>query len=239
MAAFRVEELAKRARLSVDTIRYYQHRGLLPPPERNGRVAYYSPAHLARLSRIKELKQQGLSLQTIKRVLEGIHPADAALVAAVAGKEEPSLTLEEVAAAAGVPAALLESLVAEGLLVPRNPGAERPYTESDVSAVRAGLALLEAGVPLSALLDLGRRYTRAVQKIADDAVALFDEHIRQPTRTKDEPPVAREHVIEAFNRLLPAASALVRHNFERAVIQAAHRRIEDTAREHTPERKRQ
>src|SRR3990170_3232949 len=85
--SFRVEELAKRAKLSVDTVRYYQHRGLLPPPERNGRVAYYSPAHLARLSRIKELKQQGLSLQTIKRVLEGIHPADAALVAAVAGKE--------------------------------------------------------------------------------------------------------------------------------------------------------
>jgi DNA-binding transcriptional MerR regulator len=234
---FRVDELARRGRVSVDTIRYYQHRGLLPAPARRGREAFYDSSHVARIERIKELKEQGLSLETIQRVLEGIHPADAALVAAVASagggstsdRPERALSLEEVGAEAGVPLTLLESLVTEGLLVPRNPGADRPFTDADVQAVRAGLVLLDAGVPLSDLLALGHRYTEVVKEIADQAVALFDEHVRQPSRDKDEPPIARDRVLEAFNQLLPAASALVRHNFERELLAAAHRRIEETA----------
>ncbi|MEX1046059.1 MAG: MerR family transcriptional regulator [Actinomycetota bacterium] len=222
----RVEELAKKAKVSVDTIRYYQHRGLLDPPQRSGRVANYSQAHLTRLMRIKELKDQGLSLSTIQRVLDGLHPADAALVSAVAGTQDAALTLEEVAGRAGVPPPLLQSIVAEGLLVPRNPDAERPYTESDVQALRAGMKLLEAGVPLSDLLSLGRRYTGAVNEIAEEAVALFDEYVRQPARSKEKPAQAKEHVVEAFNELLPAASALVRHNFERAILRAAQERID-------------
>jgi hypothetical protein len=35
---FRVEELSRRADVSVDTIRFYQKRQLLPPPEREGRI---------------------------------------------------------------------------------------------------------------------------------------------------------------------------------------------------------
>jgi hypothetical protein len=36
----RVEEVARRAAVSVDTIRFYQKRGLLPPPRRAGRIAW-------------------------------------------------------------------------------------------------------------------------------------------------------------------------------------------------------
>ena len=35
----RVEQLAGRAELSVDTVRYYQKLGLLHPPLKEGRVA--------------------------------------------------------------------------------------------------------------------------------------------------------------------------------------------------------
>ncbi|HEV7525836.1 MAG TPA: MerR family DNA-binding transcriptional regulator, partial [Acidimicrobiia bacterium] len=38
---WRVEDLARIADLSVDTIRFYQKRRLLPPPERSGRIAWY------------------------------------------------------------------------------------------------------------------------------------------------------------------------------------------------------
>jgi DNA-binding transcriptional MerR regulator len=41
----RVEQLAAAADTSVDTIRYYQARGLLPAPTRKGRVAWYSQDH--------------------------------------------------------------------------------------------------------------------------------------------------------------------------------------------------
>lgn len=228
---FRVAELAARAGLSVDTIRFYQHRGLLEPPAREGRVAFYDDSHLARLERIRELKDQGLTLQTIKRVIEGIHPADAALVTAVAGgtTQQPRLTLTEVGEATGVPLELLRSLAEEGLLPPATPGVDRAYSDADVAAVRAGLQLLEAGVPIERLLALGRRYAQATDDIADEAVALFDEFIRQPAREGADPEAAAAQALEAFERLLPAASTLVRHTFERAVLTAARRRIAEQA----------
>ena len=46
---YRVEELAKASGLPVDTIRFYQGKGLLPAPRRLGRLAVYGDAHLERL----------------------------------------------------------------------------------------------------------------------------------------------------------------------------------------------
>ena len=60
MDRLRVEELAERADVSVDTIRFYQKRQLLPPPAREGRVAWYGPEHVERLARIRELRADGL-----------------------------------------------------------------------------------------------------------------------------------------------------------------------------------
>jgi DNA-binding transcriptional MerR regulator len=45
----RVEELALAAEVSVDTVRYYQKQRLLPPPGRDGRLAFYDDEHLARI----------------------------------------------------------------------------------------------------------------------------------------------------------------------------------------------
>lgn len=225
---YRVDEFATMAGVSVDTIRFYQHRGLLPPPERRGRVGYYGGAHLERLERIKELQGQGLSLTTIARVLDGLHPADAALVAAVAsgsGVATRRLSLEGLSEETGVPAELLSSLIAEGLLTPSDPDDAAPYGAGDVTAVRAGLALLESGIPLTKLLELARTYTVAVDQVAEQAVALFDEHVRKPARSGESPEEAQRHVISAFEALLPAAGTLVRHQFEQAVLRAARARI--------------
>ena len=233
---YRVEELAETARTSVDTIRYYQHRGLLPPPTREGRVAFYDEAHLARLNEVKELKDRGLSLATIARLVDGgsLHPVDAALVSAVAASGETGLTLEEVAERSGVPADLLRRLADEGLFLPADADSPRPYGPGDVQAVRSGLALMEAGVPIDKLLELGRSYQAAVDDVAEQAVALFDEYVRRPTRSgegEEDPDAASEHVLEAFQQLLPAASSLVRLTFERALLRAARERIDEAARD--------
>ena len=81
-AGIRVEELARRADVSVDTIRFYQKRQLLPPPERVGRIAWYDDEHVSRLARIKELQRDGFSLAVIRRLVAGsprarIRPAGA------------------------------------------------------------------------------------------------------------------------------------------------------------------
>ena len=127
-ATLRVEDLARAADVSVDTIRFYQKRRLLPPPTRKGRIAWYGPEHTERLARIRDLQQRGFSLALIRRLLDGeLDAADVPLAAAVAtaaaGSDDPAdaalLTLDDVAAGAGVPAPLLDAVVRTGVLVPR------------------------------------------------------------------------------------------------------------------------
>ena len=82
---YRVEQLAAACDVSVDTIRYYQSRGLLPAPEREGRVAFYGEEHVERIRRIRALQGKGLTLAAVARVIEGdLEPVDVELAAAVA-----------------------------------------------------------------------------------------------------------------------------------------------------------
>ena len=119
----RVDELAERAGVSVDTIRYYQGRGLVPPPARRGRTAHYGPEHVERLERIRGLQSQGLSLAAIGRLLSGDldrrdEPLLAAVAGAGAGRPGPALTLAELAASSDIPLGLLQAAEREGLLSP-------------------------------------------------------------------------------------------------------------------------
>ncbi len=228
----RVEELARRADVSVDTIRFYQKRRLLPPPEREGRIAWYGSGHVERLARIKELQRQGFSLVVIRRLLEGeLDPADeplaAAVVAADHGTPDELLTGDELAARAGVPRELIDAVAKEGLLIPHRHDGEARFTTADVDIVAAGLRLLETGLPLPDLLALARRHNAATRVTAEEAVAMFDEHVRQPLLAADLDDDARaERLVEAFRVLLPAVSALVAHHFQRVLLQVAQEHLE-------------
>ena len=228
-----MEELARRADVAVDTVRYYQAKGLLPPPRRAGRLAWYDDGHLERIRRIRALAARGLTLATIGRLVTGeLDEADAALATAVAtepaaGEPEELLTLEELAGRTGIPLALLEAVAREGLLVPRRSGGQLWFTAADVGMAQAGLALLEAGLPLPEVLELARRHHAAMREVAERAVALFDAHIRRPLRSSglaDEEAAAR--LVEAFSRLLPATTALVAHHFRRTLLAVATEHIE-------------
>lgn len=67
--ALTVEELAETTGVSVRNIRYYASLGLLPAPERRGRMAYYGPEHRARLDLTVALQEHGFTLQAIERYL--------------------------------------------------------------------------------------------------------------------------------------------------------------------------
>src|SRR5256885_1078882 len=96
---YRIEQLARTAGVAVDTIRFYQGKGLLEAPRREGRVTWYGEPHVERLKRIKELQQQGFTLTVIQRFLAGeLEASDEALVAAVTRPAAPqTLTLGELA----------------------------------------------------------------------------------------------------------------------------------------------
>lgn len=222
----RVEELARRADVSVDTIRFYQKRRLLPAPARQGRIAWYGDEHVERLAHIRELQRQGFSLAVIRRLVDGdLDDADAPLAAAVAGAQLGDaglLSIEEVAARVGVPAALLEAVARERLIVAVERDGRRGYTTADVEVLRAGLRLLEAGFPLPELLALARRHHDSTRAIAADAVEMFDEHVRRPLLEADLSDDDRaEHLVAAFETLLPTVTALVANHFRRVLLDVA------------------
>jgi DNA-binding transcriptional MerR regulator len=228
----RGDQLAARAGVSVDTVRFYQSRALLPPPERHGRIALYSDEHLGRLTRIRELKDKGFTLQSIKRMLDGDVDADEVLAVAVGealpGEEgaDESLSLDELATQTGVSAALLRAIEREGLLAPLIVDGEPKYSPDDAAAVAAGLELLAAGLPLSELLDLARRHDEAMRTVAEQAVELFVRYVRDPIHvTASSEEEAASLLIDAFRRMLPATTSLVAHHFRRVVLAVAQDRI--------------
>ena len=67
-----IDEIATVARVPSRTIRFYQARGALMPPEIRGRVAYYGEKHVERLRLIAQLQDRGLSIKAIRDLLSSI-----------------------------------------------------------------------------------------------------------------------------------------------------------------------
>jgi len=226
---YRIEQLARAAGVAVDTIRFYQGKGLLEAPRREGRVTWYGDTHVERLKRIKDLQQQGFTLTVIQRFLAGeLEASDEALVAAVTRPSAPqTLTLGELAERSGVAEPLLMSLQQAGLLVPIEGGDEALYPADDLEAIAAGMKLIAAGVPLGALMDLGKDYATAVDRTARKAVDLFDRHVRERIQAEGgETEAAERRLLQTFNDLLEASGTLVRHHFQRTLLRAAREHIE-------------
>jgi DNA-binding transcriptional MerR regulator len=221
---YRVEQLAAAAKVRVDTLRFYQARGLLPAPRREGRAAIYVDAHLERLRRIRSLQQQGFTLSQIQRVLENpVLDAQEPLLGALIEESigERALTREELAVEAGMPEGLVLAAESAGLLEPVIVNGEPRFSEADLAMARAGLGLLEAGFPLQELLNLATRHARSVQSACDAAIDLFDDHIRKGNPGSDD----GESVTQIFKELLPQVTRLVALHFQRTLVNRALNRL--------------
>ena len=66
----KIGELGRATATKVETIRYYERLGLLPPPDRTeGNYRTYTPAHVQRLSFIRHARGLGFDLGEIRSLL--------------------------------------------------------------------------------------------------------------------------------------------------------------------------
>lgn len=213
----RAEELAERAGISVQLLRSYQSKGLLPPPRHEGRVAWYSPAHLHRLQLIRDLKARGYSLRMI---VEALH--DEQTARSVDPGDGAPMRLRDVAEASGLPVEMIRSLEASHVLRPHRIGRTERYTEADVRAVRRVLTLLGVGLPLEKFLAIAEPQLASADRVASEAVEAWDRHVCARIREHELTPEEEARRTVASLRLLVAAvSELVAYNVERAVLNAA------------------
>jgi DNA-binding transcriptional MerR regulator len=167
---FRIDELARQAGLTVDTIRYYAREGLLEPPERCGRHKLYGREHLDRLRRIRELQEQRFSLAAIRAIVTAGRPGLESLFTS-AGR---AYTYDELVERAAADRDLVDRLHDVGLLPDPVEFGREAYDDSDLGLLRAVAELREIGMTPEILVGLGEiyvRHFRALQRDVHDMLA--------------------------------------------------------------------
>jgi DNA-binding transcriptional MerR regulator len=180
-----IDELARRVRLPVRTIREYHTMRLLPPPERRGRVGLYGSTHVQRLQLIARLQRRGYSLAGIRDLL-GAWESGTDLTTLL-GFDESQAVLDE------TPLRLTWSELSQRLpaLDPATLGRAgqiglvRRYGE-DLFLVRSPALLglvadrVRAGVPLDEALDVIEVLTDGLDTLARKLADLIVERVWEP-----------------------------------------------------------
>ncbi|WP_432099628.1 MerR family transcriptional regulator [Streptomyces sp. WAC 04229] len=211
---YRMEELAGLAGITVRTLRFYRERKLIPPPRREGRIAWYDDHHLARLRTIAALLERGHTLNGIAELADAFdHGRD---VGDLLGLGEPTeetpvrLTPEELAARF------------EGEVTPENLAAAMDLgylgTDGDElvhishSLLEVSSALVREGIPLAEVLQAGAR----VREHADALAELFTALILRHAPEQD------------LHRLRPLARSVVEAELSLALDRRTRKRAEQT-----------
>ncbi len=168
---WRIDDLAHETGLTVDTIRYYQRQGLLPPGEREGRHRIYGPEHVRRIRRIKELQARRFSIAAIHALvsgdgdrLDGVFADDG---------EDLRLSLDELLERSGATAEVAAELQEAGILRDPQDFGRTAYDGDDLEMLRGMARMVQAGVPLHALRELGQIYARGIEETQRRVVELF------------------------------------------------------------------
>jgi DNA-binding transcriptional MerR regulator len=208
-----VDELARRAGMTVRNVRAHQSRGLLQPPQVRGRTGYYGPEHLARLEFIKELQAEGFNLESIRRILENApeaSPQEAldftrALTAPFSEERSEIVSVDELAEPWGEQATpeLRRKVLKLGLMRDLGDGRVEVRTPR---LQRASEELAELGVPLEAAIDVIRVLKRHSEAVAKAYADLFVERVWRPFERGERTDSDWSDLRDALERLRPLAA---------------------------------
>jgi len=212
-----IEELAGKAGTATTTVRMYQSKGLLPPPQRRGRIGYYGQGHLARLRLIAQLQEQGFSLASIKQLTDAWESGrglDDILgletqVAAIWAPEPPArLKLSEFRELFGgqrITPAVISRAVRMGLV--GFDGASISVKSPKLLAV--GIELVRAGIPVKEMMDELEALQGIADSIAGRFTAVFERNMWEPFVAAGLPADQIQQLTQSLQRLSALAEAVI------------------------------
>ncbi len=228
----RIDELAARAGITSRNIRAYREKGLLPPPELEGRTGYYTEEHLQRLEIIEDLQSRGFSLEAIRHILEAWTTGGdfshlltlRQMLNSPFQTEEPEVeSVEEMLARfpeAMTDATLLQRAIRLGLL---EPGPSNKLRIPSPALVEAGQLLVQSGVPLAEVLDLFERVQEDLGDVADRFIGIAEKFFINPSPGNPHGARTPEEAITAMQRLRPLALEAIRPILVRELIASVDR----------------
>ncbi|MET9290489.1 MerR family transcriptional regulator [Streptomyces sp. NPDC003077] len=214
-------ELAEAAGITVRTLRFYRERKLIPPPRREGRIAWYNDHHLARLRTIAALLERGHTLGGIAELLTAFD--NGRDVGEVLGLESPLISpWSEETPVRLTPEELADhfsgDVTAENLAASLDIGYLAVDGDEFVHVSRrlldASTELVATGVPLAAVLAAGREVRTHVEAMAELFTTLVRTHVFADTLhrvAEGQPPTSEEiaAITETIEKLRPITKNVV------------------------------
>ncbi|HEY2715608.1 MAG TPA: MerR family transcriptional regulator [Solirubrobacterales bacterium] len=237
-----IGELARRTGMTVRNIRAHQTRGLLPPPEVQGRTGYYNEDHVARIELTREMQAEGLNLEAIRRVLEHTGSSQEIVDFARAIRAPFEDEVPEIFDASELAAAWQVDEVDPKLLrQAESLGILRELPDGKIEAIsprlqQAGAEMIELGISPEAGLALAQKLHEHAEGAALAYVDLFTKEIWEPFDQAGRPEEDWTKVREALDRLRPLASDALLAMFQLTMGESTEKAAERTLqREAEPE----
>jgi adenylate cyclase len=194
-----LKEVAQRTGVTPATLKRWAETGVIP-----GYDGAWTPAAAAHARIVARLRDRGHSLKSIREAGEAGRLAFA-YTEDLFPAEEKRYTLEKAAEVTGLEPALIERIqgaagfsLAEGI------------TEDDLQFLRYIAAVLAAGFPLVAFLQLVRVYGQAMAQIADAEVRLFHLYVHEPLMRDGVDGMEMAEEMQGLAReILPLASPIM------------------------------
>jgi adenylate cyclase len=204
-------EAAELAGVTPATLKRWAKTGVIP--EHSGDERHWTPAAAAHARIVARLRERGHSLEDVRRAGEEGRLAYGYVEDLFSSDGAGTYTFEEAADEVGLEPALLERIWASVGFAPRRP--ER-LTDDDVRALRYIAAILAAGFPLVAFIQLIRVYGQALSRIADAETRLFHIYVHEPLMRQGVPGLQMAEEMENLaGDLLPFSSPLMDYLHQR------------------------
>jgi adenylate cyclase len=202
-------DVAQRVGVTPSTLRRWVASGLVTLDDDGlpGRATLASARVVARL------RERGFSLKAIRAATESGRLASS-YIEGLLPEQAATWTLERAARETGLEPALVERIfMSMGFGA---QGAIEPLTDDDVQLLRYAAAVLAAGLPLVAFLQLVRVYGTAMSQIADAEVRLFHLYVHEPLMRDGVPGwEMAEEMAGLAREILPLASPIMDHAHNR------------------------
>jgi adenylate cyclase len=202
-----LRQAADRAGVTPDTLRRWVKQGLIPQYD-----GEWTPAAAGHARLVARLRARGHSLTDIEQAAKTGQLAFG-YIEDLFPPTEGEYTLAQVAEETGLEPALVERVYAT---VGFNVHALDRISEEDLQLLRYIAAVLAAGFPLVAFLQLIRVYGQAVAQLADAEVRLFHIYVHEPLMRDGVPGLEMAEEMEGLAReLLPLSSPIIDHIHQR------------------------
>jgi adenylate cyclase len=199
-----LREAAAKAGVSAATLRRWARDGLIPQYDGD---RSWSPSAVSHARIVARLRDRGHSLEEIRRATEEGRLAFGYIEELFPSVDDRVYTIRQAARETGLEPALVERVMAA---LGMNLAQPASLSSEDVQLLRYVAAVLDAGLPLVAMLQLVRVYGQAMAQVADAEVRLFHLYVHEPLMRSGATGIeVADEMLGITRELLPLASPVM------------------------------